>query len=97
MLGCSEYSLKNEKKLISSGSTFENEIGYSRVLIDGNWVFVSRTTGLNYETIIIAEDFVSQMEQCLKSIDTTLLETNAKISDVVRVMYILPNTNQFKS
>jgi enamine deaminase RidA (YjgF/YER057c/UK114 family) len=57
-----------DRKLISTGSFFENEIGYSRAVVDGNWIFVSGTTGFDYSTMKISEDIVSQAEQCLKNI-----------------------------
>jgi len=85
-----------ERKLISSGSTFEKEIGYSRAVVDGNWVFVSGTTGFNYETMSIADDIVLQTEQCFKNIDNALKQANSKLSDVVRVMYILPDATEFE-
>ena len=85
-----------ERKLISSGSTFEREIGYSRAVVEGNWIFVSGTTGFNYETMSIADDIVLQTEQCFKNIDAALQEANSKMSDVVRVMYILPDAAEFR-
>lgn len=52
------------RQLISSGSTFEREIGYSRAVIDGEWVFVSGTTGFDYTAMTIDDDVVAQTEQC---------------------------------
>ncbi len=57
------------RKLISSGSTFEEQIGYSRAVVDGDWVFVSGTTGFDYEVMSISDDLVEQTEQCLKNIE----------------------------
>ena len=56
------------RKLISSGSSFEKEMGYSRAVVEGDWVFVSGTTGFNYDDMTIADDVVNQTEQCLKNI-----------------------------
>ncbi len=84
------------RKLISSGSTFEKEIGYSRAVVDGNWIFVSGTTGYNYDTMSINDDVVLQTEQCMQNIVATLEKADAKISDVVRVTYILPNASDFE-
>lgn len=84
-----------ERQLISSGSSFENEIGYSRAVVDGNWVFVSGTTGFNYDTMNISEDIEEQTEQCIKNIINALEKANAKLSDIVRVMYILPVAEDF--
>ena len=60
------------RRLISSGSKFEAEIGFSRALVDGDWIFVSGTTGFNYETMTIAEGVVEQTEQCLRNISAAL-------------------------
>ncbi|GAA4236937.1 hypothetical protein GCM10022291_22510 [Postechiella marina] len=84
------------RKLLSSGSTFEKKIGYSRAVIEGNWVFVSGTTGYNYKTMNIASDVIAQTEQCLKNIIDTLKQADAKIEDVVRVTYILPDASDFE-
>ena len=43
------------RKLISSGSTFEAQIGYSRAVVAGDWVFVSGTTGFDYSNMSIAD------------------------------------------
>jgi len=84
------------RKLISSGSSFEKEIGYSRAVVDGNWVFVSGTTGYNYKTMSIKDDIVAQTEQCMKNIVSALEQANSKIEDVVRVTYILTNAADFE-
>ena len=85
-----------DRKLISSGSTFENEIGYSRAVVDGNWVFVSGTTGYDYTNMSISNEVEIQTEQCLQNIITALAEASASLKDVVRVMYILPEATEFK-
>ena len=84
------------RQLINSGSSFEKEIGYSRAVVDGNWVFVSGTTGFDYDTMTIAEDMMSQTEQCLKNIVSTLEEADSKIEDVIRVTYIVPDASEFE-
>ena len=83
------------RKLISSGSTFEVEIGYSRAVVDGDWVFVSGTTGFDYAAMTIREDVVEQAEQCLRNIGAALAEAGASFADVVRVHYILPKAEDF--
>ena len=83
------------RQLISSGSKFEEDIGYSRAVVDGNWVFVSGTTGFDYSTMSIPAGLVEQTEQCLKNIETALLQAGAILADVVRVTYILPNAAEF--
>ena len=81
--------------LISSGSVFEEQIGYSRAVVDGDWIFVSGTTGFDYAMMTISDNVAEQAEQCLKNIQSALQEANASLEDVVRVMYILPDANDF--
>jgi enamine deaminase RidA (YjgF/YER057c/UK114 family) len=83
------------RRLISSGSTFEQEIGYSRVVVDGDWIFVSGTTGFDYGKMIISNDLLEQAEQCFKNIEAALTEAGASFRDVVRVTYILPDAADF--
>ena len=83
------------RQLISSGSTFEQEIGYCRAVVDGDWVFVSGTTGFDYTSMTIPDGLVQQTEQCIRNIDAALAEAGASLRDVVRVMYVLPNGAEF--
>ena len=83
------------RRLISSGSTFEAEIGYSRAVVDGDWVFVSGTTGFDYADMTISDDVAVQTEQTLRNIGTALNEAGASFADVVRVRYILPEAAEF--
>ncbi len=84
------------RRLISSGSSFEREIGYSRAVVDDEWVFLSGTTGFDYEKMTIADDVVAQAEQCLRNIDRALAEAGARRSHIVRVRYILPRVEDFE-
>ena len=84
------------RRLISSGSTFENRIGYSRAVVAGDWVFVSGTTGFDYATMSIADDVVAQARQCLANIEKALQEAGAGLQDVVRVTYVLPEVADFE-
>ena len=83
------------RRLISSGSTFERDIGYSRAVVDDEWVFVSGTTGFDYSTMTISTDLVEQTEQCLRNIEAALGEAGATFADVVRVTYVLPDAAEF--
>ncbi|MGZ5848865.1 MAG: RidA family protein [Ramlibacter sp.] len=84
------------RQWISSGSRFEQEIGYARAVVDGDWVFVSGTTGFDYATMRIADDPAAQCEQCLKNIAAALAEAGTSMADVVRVRYLLPDRNDFE-
>ena len=84
-----------KRRLISSGSSFERDIGYSRAVVVGNQVFVSGTTGFNYEDMSLDEDVAAQARQCLANIETALAQAGASLKDVVRVRYILPDAHDF--
>jgi enamine deaminase RidA (YjgF/YER057c/UK114 family) len=84
------------KKYISSGSEFESKIGYSRAVVDGDYVFVSGTTGYNYETMSISSDPVEQAEQCFKNIEKALVQAGSNINSIVRIHYIYPNKLDFE-
>jgi enamine deaminase RidA (YjgF/YER057c/UK114 family) len=83
------------RQLISSGSSFEAEIGYSRAVRQDPWVFVSGTTGFNYDTMTISDSVAEQTEQCLKNIEAALQQAESSLKDVVRVTYILPDAADF--
>jgi enamine deaminase RidA (YjgF/YER057c/UK114 family) len=84
------------RKLISSGSRFEDEMGYSRAVVDGDWIFVSGTTGFNYETMTISPDVVAQCEQAFRNIATALAQAGSSMADVVRVRYLFPEAADFE-
>jgi enamine deaminase RidA (YjgF/YER057c/UK114 family) len=84
------------RRLISSGSTFEEQIGYSRAVADGDWVHVSGTTGFDYAAMTISGDVVEQAEQCLRNIGAALAEAGCSFDDVVRVTYLLPDPADFE-
>ena len=83
------------RTLISSGSSFEAEIGYSRAVVQGDWIFVSGTTGFDYSTMSISTSLEEQAEQCLKNIESALSKAGSSLADVVRVTYVLPNGADF--
>lgn len=85
------------RALISSGSEFEAKIAYSRAVVDGDYVFVSGTTGYDYETMIISESAAEQADQCFKNIEQVLNSADSGLSEIVRIRYILPNKADFKS
>lgn len=83
------------RRLISSGSTFERDIAYSRAVVHGDWVFVSGTTGFDYSTMTISADLGEQTERCLLNIQAALEQAGASLADVVRVTYVLPEAGEF--
>jgi enamine deaminase RidA (YjgF/YER057c/UK114 family) len=83
------------RRLISSGSSFERDIAYSRAVVQGEWVFVSGTTGFDYSSMTISDDLGEQADQCLRNIRSALEQAGATLEDVVRVTYIVPNGADF--
>jgi enamine deaminase RidA (YjgF/YER057c/UK114 family) len=79
------------RQRISSGSTFEAEMAYSRAVVDGDFVFVAGTTGFDYSTMTLADGMTEQTEQCFKNIESALKQAGASLADVVRVTYVLPS------
>ena len=84
-----------QRRLISSGSSYEKTAGYSRAVVDGDWVFVSGTTGLDYKAMTIAPDVVSQTRQTFKNIGTALADAGASFADVVRVRYYFTDADDW--
>lgn len=81
---------------ISSGSTFEAKIGYSRAIVDGDWIWVSGTTGFNYDTMTISEDVAGQADQTFRNIKAAMEKAGFSLEDVVRVTYIFPKGADFE-
>ncbi len=84
------------RKRISTGSDFEKNVGYSRAVVDGDYVFVSGTTGYDYRAMTISDDVVVQAEQCFLNIAAALAEAGSGLGQVVRVHYILPERADFQ-
>ena len=84
------------RRFIRSGSTFEDAIGYSRAVVDGDWVHVSGCTGYDYTTMTLADGVVAQAEQALRNASAALAEAGASLADVVRVHYYLPDRADFE-
>ncbi|HEY9568201.1 MAG TPA: RidA family protein [Thalassobaculum sp.] len=81
---------------VFSGSVFEENIGYARAVVDGDWIFVSGTTGFDYKARTISDDPVEQTRQCLHNIRTAMEEAGFSLDDTVRVHYIYPNPDDFE-
>lgn len=88
--------MMTQRRLISSGSSFEAVMGYSRAVVDGDWVHVSGTTGFDYATMTIAEDVEAQTEQTFRNIGAALAHAGVGFDDVVRVHYYLTDAAWFE-
>jgi enamine deaminase RidA (YjgF/YER057c/UK114 family) len=83
------------RKLISSGSAFEKTAGYSRAVVEGDWVFVSGTTGFDYARMTIADEVEEQVHQTFRNIAAALEQAGASLADVVRANYIVPRAEDW--
>ncbi len=81
---------------ISSGSRFEQDIGYARAVVADGWVFVSGTTGYDYQTMQLPDGVEAQCEQALANIDAALRQAGGGIADLVRVRYLLADATEFQ-
>lgn len=89
-------SASSHKRLISSGSSFEAIAGYSRAVVDSDYVHVSGTTGFDYAAMTIDEDLAAQTHQCFRNIAAALAEAGCSLDDVVRVHYYLTDARSFE-
>jgi enamine deaminase RidA (YjgF/YER057c/UK114 family) len=80
-----------DRKKISSGSEFESRFAFSRAVVDGDYVFVSGTTGYDYQSMRISDDVAEQAEQCFRNIASTLAQAGSSVENIVRITYILPD------
>jgi enamine deaminase RidA (YjgF/YER057c/UK114 family) len=85
------------RQLISSGSKFEAEMAYSRAVVEGDWIFVSGTTGFNYSSMEISEDVAAQAEQTFLNIKAAMEKAGFGLEHIVRVHYIVPNAADFQA
>lgn len=84
------------RRFLSSGSKFEADIGYSRAVVDGEWVFLAGTTGFDYAAMTIDPDPAAQCAQALRNIERVLAEAGSSLADIVHIRYILPNRDDFE-
>lgn len=81
------------RRLISTGSPFERQAGYSRAVVDGDWCFVAGTTGYDYSTMTMPADVATQAANAMATIDRTLIEAGFTRADIVRVSYIITDAS----
>lgn len=79
----------------SQGSDFEKLLNYSRVLVDGDWVFVSGCSGFDYDTMEIADNITDQAEQAFQNVKWSLDKAGASFSDVVRIRIIVASMSDY--
>jgi enamine deaminase RidA (YjgF/YER057c/UK114 family) len=89
--------MSSERTRISSGSSFEKLAGYSRLVVDGDWVFVSGTSGFDYAAMTVSDDPAEQTHQCFRNIASALEKAGAGLDDVVRVTYLLGEASLFET
>lgn len=77
------------RRLISTGSPFEKTAGYSRAVVQGDWCFVSGTTGYDYATMTMPDGIEAQTRNCLDTIARALADGGFTMADVVRAHYYI--------
>jgi enamine deaminase RidA (YjgF/YER057c/UK114 family) len=75
------------RRLISTGSPFETRYGYSRAVIDGDYVFVAGTTGYDYARMAMPQDVAAQTENCFATIAKVLEDAGSSMQHLVRATY----------
>ena len=83
------------RRFISSGSKFESDIGYSRAVVDGEWCFVSGTTGFDYANMTISDDVAAQADQTFRNIKAAMEQAGFELAEIMRVHYLFPNAEDF--
>jgi enamine deaminase RidA (YjgF/YER057c/UK114 family) len=86
-----------DRRNVSSGSEFEQQIAYSRAVVCGDMAFVSGTTGFDYATMTISDSAEAQARQALDNIEAALASAGFTFADIVKVTYILPEPVDFES
>lgn len=81
--------MKTDRKRISSGSPFEEQFAYSRAVVQGDWCFVSGTTGYDYAAMIMPDSVVDQTANAFETIQKTLEQAGFSLNDTVRVQYTI--------
>ena len=76
-----------------TGSPFEKTAGYSRAVVQGDWCFVSGTTGYDYATMTMPETVEEQTRNCLATIARALAEGGFELADVVRAHYYITDAD----
>jgi enamine deaminase RidA (YjgF/YER057c/UK114 family) len=77
------------RRLLSTGSPFEQQGGYSRAVVDGDFCFVAGTTGYDYATMKMPDDVAAQARNAFRTIDEVLREAGFALADVVRATYYI--------
>lgn len=85
------------RKLISSGSPFERQVGYSRAVVQGDWCFVAGTTGYDYATMTMPDALEDQARNALATIEKALIEGGFAVTDIVRVTYYIADAAYWTS
>jgi enamine deaminase RidA (YjgF/YER057c/UK114 family) len=70
---------------VSSGTSWERVVGYSRAVRAGSFVYVSGTTATDEEGNVVGfDDAYTQTVQALRNVEAALRRAEARLKDVVR-------------
>lgn len=81
---------------ISSGSPWEDIVGYSRAVRIGNSVEVAGTTAMDGDNLVGKDDLYAQTKYILQKIEKALQEAGASMQDVVRTRMFVTDISQWE-
>jgi enamine deaminase RidA (YjgF/YER057c/UK114 family) len=85
-----------QKKLISSGASWENIVGYSRAVKVGNMIEISGTTAVDGETIVGKDNIYAQSVFIFQKIEKILMEAGSGLKDVIRTRMFVTDITKWE-
>lgn len=84
------------RQKISSGSPWEDVVGYSRAIRVGNIVEVAGTTAMNGDELVGAGDMYAQAQYIFQKIGKALEEAGASMQHVVRTRMFVTDISRWE-
>ena len=81
---------------LSTGTYWEEHVGYSRAIKVGNMIFISGTTAVENNEVVGVGDVYEQTVFIIKKIEKVLIELDSKLEDVVRIRIYLTDISLWK-
>ncbi|MEM0923966.1 MAG: RidA family protein [Pseudomonadota bacterium] len=85
------------RKLISTGSPFEERFAYSRAVVQGDWCFCAGTTGFDYATMTMPDDPAHQTRNIFETIGRVLSEAGFAMTDIVRIQVTVTDPEHWEA
>ncbi len=84
------------RKKISSGSVWEETVGYSRAIRVGNIIEVAGTTAMDGDVLIGKDDLYAQTVYIFGKIEKALVEAGASLADIVRTRMFVTDISKWE-